>query len=117
MYVQYISSAFYWTDISLTRSLSSVTLLEGTSVTISCTPSLQGVPLFWTHNGINITQTGGISLSPNGHDLMFVDPTTSDSGDYLCHASSSIVEPITVNVLPSKSVPINISVVYILFYE
>ena len=54
---------------------------------------------------MNITQSEGISLFPNGldHDLIFEDPTSSDSGDYSCHVSLAIAETITVNVLPSKS--------------
>ena len=94
----------YYTEISLTRSFSSVTLLEGTAVTLSCTPSLQGAPLFWTRNGVNISQSEVVSLSPNGlnYDLIFEDPTASDSGNYLCHASLSIAESITMNVLPSE---------------
>jgi len=45
-----------------------------------------------------------VSLSPNGlnYHLIFEDPTASDSGNYLCHASLSIAESITMNVLPSE---------------
>lgn len=80
--------------LKLTRSFTSVTLLEGNAVTISCSPNITEAVLFWVFNnsGVNITEsTERISLFPPGinHNLTILNPVVADSGIYFCR---SIIE-------------------------
>ena len=84
--------------LMLTRSFASIILLEGNTVTISCTPNITEAVLYWVYNdnGTNITEsTGKISLSPRGinHNLTIINPVMSDSGIYSCR---SVIEELIV---------------------
>ena len=91
--------------LTLTRSFTSVTLLEGDSVTISCTPNIVEAVLFWSYNGTNLTlTTEGIMFTPKGlnHNLIIVNPTAGDSGQYACHSTiedQPVVETISIFVV------------------
>ena len=94
--------------LELTRSFVSVILLEGNSVTISCTPNITEAVLYWVYNdnGTNITEsTGRISLSPPGinHNLTINNPVMSDSGIYFCRSvieEQLVQESINVTIVP-----------------
>ena len=94
--------------LRLTRSFTSVTLLEGNTVTISCSPNITEAVLFWVHNDreVNITEsTGRIRLFPPGvnHNLTLINPVTADSGVYFCRSviEDQLVEDnITVTIVP-----------------
>jgi len=91
--------------LTLTRSFTSVTLLEGDSVTISCTPNIVEAVLFWSYNGINLTlTTEGIEFTPTGlnHNLILFNPTAADTGQYACHSTiedQPVTETISVRVV------------------
>jgi len=89
--------------LNITRSFSSITLLEGDTITLSCTPSIMEVVLLWTHNGVDVLQNDEISFSPPllNHNLMITNPKIGDSGIYTCRAAiedTLIKQNITVNV-------------------
>ena len=95
--------------INLTRSFSSITLLEGNTITLSCAPSVMEVVLLWTHNGADVIQSDDISFSPLllNHNLMIVNPRVEDSGVYTCRAAIEdilVEQNITVNVIPGNIV-------------
>jgi len=99
----YISIA----DIILERPFTSLILLEGTKITLTCNPTLlpHFVTLYWTHNGVNISDTtNGIRFSPNflNHNLIIESPVVSDSGIYHCIAAPSVRESFNVTILESK---------------
>ena len=96
--------------VELRRSFASVTLLEGNTVTISCTPNVTDVVLYWVYNdnGTNITKsTGRISLSPAGinHNLTIIDPVMADSGIYYCRTDVEdliVEQSINITIVPGS---------------
>lgn len=98
--------------LELTRSFASVILLEGNSVTISCTPNITEAVLYWVYNdnGINITESiGRIRLFPTGinHNLTIMNPVTNDSGIYFCRSvieEEVVQESINVTIVPGMYV-------------
>jgi len=95
--------------LNITRSFSSITLLEGNTITLSCTPSIMEVVLLWAHNGVDVLQNDEISLSPPllNHNLMIANPRIRDSGVYTCRAAieDTLVEQnITVTIIAGNVV-------------
>ena len=98
--------------LKLTRSFASVTLLEGNSITISCTPNITEAVLYWVYNdnGTNITEsTGRIRLFPSviNHNLTIMNPVMSDSGIYFCRSvieEQLVQESINVTIVPGMNV-------------
>ena len=93
------------TELILTRSFSSVTLLEGNKVTLSCIPSVIETVLSWTHNGVVVNEDEDTKFSPMNlnHDLILRNTDEDDNGQYICHAvlDSIIVEQnISVTIVP-----------------
>ena len=110
-YLLYVCALGYYTTslgVELTRSFASVTLLEGNTVTILCTPNVTDVVLFWVYNdnGTNITEsTGRIRLSPTGinHELTIINPIMADSGIYFCRTDVEdliVEQSINVTIVP-----------------
>ena len=103
---------FYLLGLKLTRSFTSVTLLEGNTITISCTPNITEAVLYWVYNdnGTNITEsTARIQLSPPGinHNLTIVNPVTADSGTYFCRTVNEdllVEDKINVSIVPGMYV-------------
>jgi len=94
------------TDINLTRSFSSVTLLEGDTFTLSCTPSIMDVVVLWTQNEIQVLQRRDVRFSPSNlnHTLTIRNAKECDSGIYSCfgitgNGSVLAEQSTTVNVL------------------
>ncbi|XP_065903440.1 uncharacterized protein [Dysidea avara] len=90
--------------ITLTRSFSSVTLLEEDTVTLSCAPSIMEVVLLWTHNEANVVIRENIAFIPPvlNHNLIIRNATTNDSGVYTCRVAlgdQSITGNITLSVV------------------
>ena len=88
----------------LTRSFTSVTLLEGNTVTLSCIPSVTETVLSWSHNGTNVNEDENTSFSPVNlnHNLILDNTDVGDSGQYTCRAilDNEVVEQdITVTVV------------------
>ena len=88
----------------LTRSFASVTLLEGSAVTLSCIPSVIETVLSWSHNGTNINEDEQTSFSPVNlnHNLILDNTDVGDSGRYTCRAilDNEVVEQdITVTIV------------------
>ena len=73
---------------TVTRSFRSITILEGETVTLSCSPSIIELTLNWLHNGKDIT-AGGISFSPPvfNHNLTIENALLIHSGVYTCIAA------------------------------
>ena len=93
--------------LMITRSFSSVTLLEGNPITLSCTPSIMEVALMWTHNGAEVMQRTDITYTPStlNHNLIIGNAMESDSGVYVCSAvqeDMTIEDTITVNIVPGN---------------
>ena len=89
----------------LTRSFASVTLLEGSTVTLSCIPSVIETVLSWRHNGTIVNEDESTSFSPVNlnHNLILDNSDVRDSGQYTCRAvlDDEVVEQsITVTVVP-----------------
>ena len=92
-------------EVILTRSFTSVTLLEGSTVTLSCIPSVIETVLSWTHNGTDINEDDDTTFSPMNlnHNLTLHNTDVDDSGQYICHAqldNEMVEQTITVNVVP-----------------
>jgi len=90
--------------LNITRSFSSVTQLEGNSITLSCTPSILEIVVLWTHNGTDIMQRNDISFSPPllNHYLIISNPTLRDSGVFTCRAAiedTLIEQNISMNII------------------
>ena len=93
------------------RSFSSVTLLEGNAITLSCTPSITDVVLLWTHNNTEVMQREDIAFSPTilNHNLNIGNTMESDSGVYICRAALEeedmpVEQTITVTVVPGTCI-------------
>jgi len=94
-------------DIVLERPFSSLILLEGTTITLSCNPTLlpEFVTLSWIHNGNKISdEVDGIAFSPvdKNHNLIIESPVVNNSGIYHCIAAPSVNLSINVTVVESK---------------
>ena len=92
-------------ELILTRSYASVTLLEGNTLILSCTPSVIETVLSWTRNKRDIVEDEDTSFSPLNlnHDLILHNTDVDDSGQYACRAvlDDEIVEQnINVTVVP-----------------
>ena len=88
---------------SLQETAQSITVLEGQSVTFSCTPTPNDTMVDWTINGDIIVSSDHITLSPEHlhHTVTISNVATGDSGDYFCFiAALSFNKIITLNVLP-----------------
>ena len=94
-------------NITITKSFSSVTLLEGSTLTLSCTPSMMNFTVLWASNGMSLMQRRNIRFFPSrlSHTLTIENATVRDSGIYTCSAVSDngrvilAGENITANVL------------------
>jgi len=98
------NSLNFVTALNLTRLFSSVTLLEGNSITLSCTPSIVEVVLMWSLNGVDVMKRNDVIFSPPSlnHNLIITNPRVEDSGVYRCRAAIDdelIEQNITVNVI------------------
>ena len=91
------------TDLTLTTSFSSVILLEGDTITLSCTPSIIEIVVLWTYNGKNITQRENILFTPPGlsHVLNITNVGITNSGIYNCHAAVHDGKPVDQNITVS----------------
>ena len=101
----YTTESFYIVEVILTRSFSSVTLLEGNTVTLSCIPSVIETVLSWTHNGAVVNEDEDTTFSPMNldHNLILDNTDVDDSGLYTCRAvlDNEIVEQnISLTVVP-----------------
>ncbi|XP_065903420.1 uncharacterized protein [Dysidea avara] len=90
-------------ELTVTRSFTSVTILEGQSVTLSCSPSIMELAMTWIHNGTNIV-VDDITFSASNQNLIIRNALTTHSGVYTCIATAdeiSAKENISVNILPA----------------
>ena len=95
----------YISELILTRSFTSVTLLEGNTVTLSCIPSVIETVLSWTHNGAVVHEDEDTTFSPQNlnHNLILDNTDVDDSGQYICHAElddETVKQSISVTVVP-----------------
>ena len=91
--------------MTLTTPFTSVTLLEGNTVTLSCSPSVIETVLSWTHNGTNFNEDENTTFSPVNlnHNLILDNTDVDDSGQYICRAildNEEVERSITVTVIP-----------------
>ena len=86
--VVYAIISLEFTDLNLTTPFSSIILLEGDTVRLSCTPSVLKTVLSWTHNGRDVTESENISFSPSirNHNLILKNLSVDDGGMYICLA-------------------------------
>ena len=94
-------------NINVISSFESVTLLEGDTVTLSCTPSIRETVLWWTHNGSVIETNSVAMLTPSTSDQNFIitNAEINDSGIYTCRDAMDnpvLQQNITVIVLPGN---------------
>ena len=94
-------------DIILERPFTSLILLEGTTITLSCNPTLfqEFVTLYWTHNGTNVSDTmDGITFSPvdRNHNLIIESPVGNQSGIYRCIAAPTVSLSFDITVVESE---------------
>ena len=93
--------------MTLTIEFASVTLLEGTMVTLSCIPSVIETVLSWTHNGVDLDEDENTTFLPMNlnHKLILENTDVDDSGQYICRAmlDDDVIEgSITVTVVPGN---------------
>ena len=102
-------------EVKLTRSFTSVTLLEGSMVTLSCIPSVIETVLSWTHNGEVVNEDEDTTFSPMNlnHNLTLHNTDVDDSGQYVCHTqldNEMVEQSITVTVVPGIPIYIRMCV-------
>ena len=89
--------------MTIETPFSSVTLLEGSTVTLSCTPSVIETVLSWTHNGTSVNENTSFLPVNLNHNLTLHNTDVDDSGQYTCRAvldDDEVVEQnITVTVV------------------
>ena len=108
-------------EVEITRSFSSVTLLEGNTVTLSCIPSVIETVLSWTHNGEVINEDEDTIFLPMNlnHNLTLHSTVEDDSGLYSCRAqldNEKVEQSITVTVVPGSYICIIIKIIYAYSY-
>ena len=104
----------HFVEVILTRSYTSVTLLEGNTVTLSCIPSVMETVLSWTHNGAVVNEDEDTTLSPMNlnHNLILHNTDVDDNGQYICRVvldNEIVEESISVTVVPGIYVYVTLS--------
>jgi len=98
-------------NINITSSFRSVTLLEGGTVTLSCTPSVMGTVLWWTHNGTSVIQRSrGRMFTLPTQNFIIINAGINASGIYTCRDAMDnpvLQKNITVTVLPGNELNMN----------
>lgn len=107
-------------DVVLERPFSSLILLEGMTINLSCTPkplssaAPLNIPLCWTHNGaiINTNNDETIFTPLNyNYNLIVQSASISDSGTYHCIAAPAKTQSIRVKVVASEKFKIDFTCV------
>jgi len=86
-------------------------VFEGQTVHLECTPAIFTASIRWTLNDSDISPDDGnnnINFMPEGlhHQLVIGQPTTVDSGVYVCYINTDVGRPAlkttTLTVIPGK---------------
>jgi len=88
-----------------------LTVFEGQTVQIECTPAIGSALIRWTLDDTDISPDDGnnnINFMPEGlhHQLIIGQPTVVDSGVYVCYVNTDVGRPAlkttTLTVIPGK---------------
>ena len=94
--------------ITVETTYSSITILQGDDITLSCRPSQSDIALQWSHNGSDISSSPHCQFTPPclNHNLTISHANVTDSGNYVCayRFKSRTVNQTTIflTVVPSK---------------
>ena len=94
--------------ITVETTYSSITILQGDDVTLSCRPSQSDIALQWSYNGSDISSSSHYQFTPPflNHDLTVTNADHTDSGNYACayRFKSRTVNQTTIflTVVPSE---------------
>ena len=94
--------------ITVETTYSSITILQGDDVTLSCRPSQSDIALQWSYNGSDISSSPHYQFTPPSlnHDLTISHANVTDSGNYVCayRFKSRTVNQTTIflTVVPSE---------------
>ena len=83
---------------------SSIAVLQGDDITLSCRPSHSDIALQWSYNGSDINSSSHYQFTPPvlQHDLTIVNASVADSGNYVCAFQlKNIQQSIVLKVVPS----------------
>ena len=68
----------------------SVTIVQGSSVTLTCVATGDPTPVqSWSRNGVTVTTDGRYQISENGSVLTVQGVQETDEGEFMCHASNA----------------------------
>ena len=105
MYVAIRTMVTFQTDVTVDTTYSSITILQGDDITLSCRPSYSDIALQWSYNGSDINSSLHYQFTPPSlnHDLTIINASVVDSGNYVCaFRLPNIKQTISLTVVPSK---------------
>ena len=89
----------------MTTTYSSITILQGNNITLSCSPSESDIALQWLYNGSDVSSSPSHHFAPPflNHDLTITNANDTDSGNYVCaFRLPNIKQTISLTVVASK---------------
>ena len=88
----------------MTTTYSSITILQGDDITLSCSPSESDIALQWSYNDTVINSSIHYQFTPPflNHNLKILHANDTDSGDYVCAFElKNMQQTIVLTVVPS----------------
>ena len=91
-------------DVTVNTTYSSITILQGDNITLSCSPSESDIALQWSYDGSDINSSLHYQFTPTplNHNLTIINASVVDSGNYVCAFElKNMQETIVLTVVPS----------------
>ena len=93
---------YFQTDVTVTTKYSSIIILQGNDITLSCSPSESDIALQWLYDGSDISSSPNHQFTPPflNHDLTITNANDTDSGNYVCafKLKSTVGDQRTINL-------------------